>query len=138
MPKSHTRFPASQVTFISVDDKSKVTLGQCMVKKQKKLLMRMDSPTKFLDHDFPSPDSKLLVSVYAVCRLKEESTHIGDAQRVSYSGPTAVFVRSGACALTCLRGVSCLNLCLVCSVRYCSLVRLLIARTLCDSSFSNL
>lgn len=79
----------SQCTFfLSQDDKARIPLGLPAASKQAPLLMHLEYRIQLPDHDWVVADRhKLIPSVYAGCVIKDG--------RVTYSGPTSIFIRSG-------------------------------------------
>lgn len=76
------------VFFLSQDDKARVPLGLSAANKQAPILMHMEYRVQLPDHDWVIAERhKLIPSVYAACVIKPGA--------VSYSGPTAIFIRSG-------------------------------------------
>ena len=76
------------VFFLSQDDKARVPLGLAAANKQSPILMHLEYTVQLPDHDWVIAERhKLIPSVYAACIVKPEN--------VSYSGPTAIYIRSG-------------------------------------------
>lgn len=76
------------VFFLSQDDKARVPLGLPAANKQAPILMHIEYRVQLPDHDWVIAERhKLIPSVYAACVIKPGA--------VSYSGPTAIFIRSG-------------------------------------------
>ena len=74
--------------FLSQDDKARVPLGLPSANKQSPILMHLEYKVQLPDHDWVIAERhKLIPSVYAACIVKSDS--------VSYSGPTAIYIRSG-------------------------------------------
>jgi len=74
--------------FLSQDDKARIPLGLPAASKQAPLLMHIEYCIQLPDHDWVVAERhKLIPSVYAACLIKKD--------KVCYSGPTAVFIRSG-------------------------------------------
>ncbi|ESO03931.1 hypothetical protein HELRODRAFT_172961 [Helobdella robusta] len=72
----------------ATDDKARVPLGLPAANKQSSILMHLDYRIQLPDHDWVvAKRHKLIPSVYAVCVVKKD--------HVSYSGPTAILIRSG-------------------------------------------
>lgn len=79
---------------MSNDDKCRVGIGVAAVGRQLKYIMRKEDPDLLPDHSFPVSNHKLIVSVYSVLTSTNKYAS-GDVRRLTYSGPTAVVVRSG-------------------------------------------
>jgi hypothetical protein len=77
-----------ECVFLSQDDKARVPLGLPAAHKQAPILMHLEYRIQLPDHDWVIAERhKLIPSVYAACVIR--------ADYVSYSGPTAIFIRSG-------------------------------------------
>ena len=73
---------------VSQDDKARVHLGLPAATKQAPILMHLDYRIRLPDHDYVvAPRHKLIPSVYAGLAF--------DGDKLSYSGPTYVAIRSG-------------------------------------------
>ena len=83
----------TQVGFISQDDKAHIPLGLTAANKQAPILMHMDYKVRLADHDFViAPKHKLTPSVYAGIVIEPHG--LGNAEAVSYSGPSYIAIRS--------------------------------------------
>ena len=85
---------ASQVCFISQDDKARVPIGLTAANKQAPLLMHVEYRISLPDHDWVvAAKHKLIPSVYA--RICISPKQMGCPKAVGYSGPTFIAIRSG-------------------------------------------
>lgn len=83
-----------QVFCVSIDDKARVRIGVTAANKQSSLLMNMQYRITLPDHDWVKGERHSLIpSVYAGITIKPFG--LGDENYVTYSGPTAIKVRSG-------------------------------------------
>lgn len=83
-----------QVAYISQDDKARVPIGITAAHKQSSFLMHVEYKVSLPDHDFVKGGRhKLIPSVIAGITIKPNGT--GDANDVTYSGPTFISIRSG-------------------------------------------
>ncbi|CAG8550095.1 7005_t:CDS:2 [Dentiscutata heterogama] len=79
---------------ISQDDKARIPLGLAVANKQAPILMKLEYRVELPDHDWVVAERhKLIPSVYAVLDVQEGK--YGQAEAVTYSGPTFIRIRSG-------------------------------------------
>ena len=58
------------VSFMSIDDKTRIPLGLAAANFQAPVLMHMEYKVKLIDHDFViGPQHKLIPSVYEICEV---------------------------------------------------------------------
>ena len=80
--------------FISPDDKAIVKLGIIAAKYQTAMVMHMEYKLRLPNHDFiVATKHHLIPSIYAFLTVKPNS--VGQTSSVSYTGPTAAYIRSG-------------------------------------------
>ena len=82
------------VIYVECDDKARAPLGVTLANKQRALLCGLEY-VRLSDHDFPYGKSHCyIVSVYSLYQISNHG-HLDDYKRVSWSGPSKVFIRSG-------------------------------------------
>ena len=78
-----------EVTFHSMDDETKVSIGITAAKKQTPLLMHMEYPVTLPDHDFVFDSKHKLISlVIGDMKVVQSKALTNDA--LSYSGPAYI------------------------------------------------
>ena len=79
--------------YLSPDDKASCPMGIPAATRQGQVLMHLDYKLKLPDHQYVvAGKHKLKPSVYALCSINPSI--VGHPEAVSYSGPTAIRVRS--------------------------------------------
>ena len=93
MQETATTLGPEEVTFHSMDDKAKVSIGITAAKKQTTLLMDMEYQVTLPDNDFVAGSKyKLIPSVIDDVKVVKSKDLTSDA--LSYSGPTCIAIRS--------------------------------------------
>ena len=82
------------VSFVSQDDKVRVTIDFTTASKQAPLLMHVEYRVSLLDHDWViAAKHELISSVYAGYIIKGDA--MGRTEAVTYSGPPYIAIRNG-------------------------------------------